>query len=385
MNKIHAELGRKLRLGVVGGGEGSFIGPVHRIAARMSDYYELKATVLSSDPERSVKNGLALGIEENRAYPGWEQMLEEEQKRSDAIDVIAIMTPNDTHFPISYAFLEAGFHVICDKPMCNTREEAKALVEHVKRTQKIFCVTYNYSAYPMVRQARAMVRQGVIGEIRQVYLTYVQGHLATYSPESDNTWRANPARGGASLVLADIATHTFHLGEYVTGEKVGAVMADVGSVIPGRQSDDYVSCLLRFENNARGSLWVTNSAAGAEHGLSFRIFGAKGGLEWHQEKPNELRHRQLNGFEQILTRRMDGLLSPEAEQSSQLRFGHPEGFHDAFANLYREAALAIIAEKSNSLSEKLLTFPNVEDGARGVDFIFKCLESRAKNTWVEWV
>ena len=245
-----------------------------------------------------------------------------------------------------------------------------------------YIVTYNYSAYPMVRQARSMVRQGIIGEIRQLQLTYVQGHLATHSQETEQDWRANPRQGGASLVLADIGTHAFHLGEYVTGEKVRAVMADVGSVVPGRQLDDYFSCLLRFANNARGNLWVTNAAAGAEHGLSFRIFGAKGGLEWHQERPNELRHRRLNGFEQILTRRMDGLLNPEAEKSSQLRFGHPEGFHDAFANLYREVALAAV--KTNNLTEELLTFPDVNDGARGIDFVFKCLESRDRNTWVEW-
>lgn len=383
MNKIIQQFGRRLRLGIIGGGAGSFIGPVHRMAARMSDFYELKAAVLSSNPDRSLKYGLALGIENERSYPSWKAMLQGEQNRADAIDVVAIMTPNDTHYPISLAFLEAGFPIICDKPLCNTIENANHLVERVAQSGQIFCITYNYSAYPMVRQARAMVKNGSIGDIRQVQLTYVQGNLATYLPEEEHSWRAKPKIGGPSLVLGDIATHAFHLGEYVTDKKINSLLAEVGPTVPERKTDDYVSCLLRFENQAKGTLWVTNSAAGAEHGLSFRIFGSKGGLEWHQEQPNELRHRQINGFEQIMTRRLDGLLSPEAEESSQLEFGHPEGYHDAFANLYREVALAIIAKKNGNIPNDKPKFPNVIEGARGVNFIFACLESMKKTSWIE--
>ncbi len=381
MNSILQEFGRKLRLGIIGGGPKSFIGPVHRMAARMSDCYTLTAAVLSSDPERSVHLANPLGISKDRAYPTWEAMLEAEKGRKDAIDVVAVMTPNDSHYPICAAFLDAGFHIICDKPLCNSLHHARDLVQKASSGNQIFCITYNYSAYPMVRQASAMVAEGIIGEIRQVHLTYVQGYLATRSPEEDQAWRLNPQKGGPSLVLGDIGTHAFHLGEYVAGLQVRSIMADVGPTVPGRTAHDYVSCLLRFENEARGSLWVTNAAAGAEHGLSFRIFGSLGGLEWHQEWPNQLRHRQLKGFEQIMTRRRDGTLSAAAESSTRLVRGHPEGYHDAFANLYREAAIAIAAKEQEIYNRDLATYPSVQDGARGVEFIFACLESQRTGCW----
>ncbi len=371
---------RKLKLGMVGGGHGSFIGPVHRMAARMSNYYNLCATVLSSDPNKSIEYGLKHGIDRERAYSDWQDMIEQESKRTDGIEVLAIMTPNDLHFPMAYAAIEAGLHIICDKPLCNNLENAIDLVKKSREKDLVFCVTYNYSAYPMVRQARAMIENGELGDIRQVHLEYIQSHLAEAS--TPYNWRFDPLVGGQSLVVGDIGTHAYHLAGYVTGLEVEELMSDVGTNVPGRTVDDYASCLLHYENGARGSLWVTNSAAGAEHGLSFKIFGEKGGLEWHQENPNELRHRQLNGFEQRMTRRNDGKLHPEAESSMKLVMGHPEGFHDAFANLYGEVAEEILSRsQAERSSGDRPSFPTVLDGAKGVKFIDAVIASNRNRRW----
>ncbi len=373
---------KKIRLGMIGGGAGSFIGPVHRIAARMSDEYDLVAGVFSSKPEKTIKFARQIGINQDRAYPDWQTMLEKEQQREDGIEALAIMTPNDTHFPIAHAFLKAGFHIICDKPLCNKLENAQTLLQAHKDSSQVFCVTYNYSAYPMVKQARAMVANGEIGDIKQVHLTYVQGNLAAYDPEEKNTWRHDKSKGGASLVLSDIATHAFHLGEYVAQTEVQEIFAELGTSFEERVVDDYVTCLFRFKNKAKGAMWVTNAAAGAEHGLGFRIFGTKGGLEWHQETPNELRHRHIDDFEQILTRRTDGKLHPQAEQSVFLKFGHPEGYNEAFSNLYKETATAIRHLKNGEAMQLPDGFPGVEEGLRGVQFIAACLASNEKGTWV---
>ncbi|MEL6943219.1 MAG: Gfo/Idh/MocA family oxidoreductase [Bacteroidota bacterium] len=370
----------KIQLGMVGGGAGSFIGPVHRIAARMTDEYELVAGVFSSKPEKSMSFAKQLGIVENRAYADWKKMLSAEQNRTDGIEVVAIMTPNDTHFPIAKAFLEAGVHIICDKPLCNTIENAQYLRDATDKSDRVFCVTYNYSAYPMVKQARAMVANGDIGDIRQVQLTYVQGNLASYSPSEEKSWRLTD-QGGASLVLSDIATHAFHLGEYVTRTEIEQIYAEVDTTVPQRSADDYVSCLLRFKNGAKGTLWVTNAAAGAEHGLGFKIFGSQGGLEWHQEQPNELRHRSLHDFERILTRRKDGKLYSQAENSVFLEFGHPEGYNEAFSNLYQETATAIRQVQQGEKVQFPDGFPNAIAGERGVRFIHTCLISNATQKW----
>jgi len=370
----------KLRLGMIGGGPSSFIGPVHRMAARMSNSYELCATVLSSDAKKSTQLGIEMGMKSERAYPDWKAMIEREKSLPDGIEVLAIMTPNDLHYPIASAALDAGLHIICDKPLCNNLENAKILVHKTKEKQRVFCVTYNYSAYPMVRQARAMINNGDLGEIRQVHLEYIQSHMAESSPPYN--WRFDSEKGGQSLVVGDIGTHAYHLGSYVTGLELDELMADLGSSIPGRSMDDYTSCLLRYENGARGSLWVTNAAAGAEHGLSFRIFGEKGGLEWHQENPNILRHRRLNGFEQIMTRRKDGKLYPTAEDSMRLVIGHPEGFHDAFANLYMEVAAEIrsLPQNINKVADEI-SFPTVVDGLKGVNFIYTIIASNKDRSW----
>jgi predicted dehydrogenase len=385
MNLVIQTLGRRLRLGVVGGSYG-FIVPVHRTAARLDDRFEIVAGVLSSDPERGRAAATAIGLAPERAYPTVEAMLAAERAHPEGIDAVAIMTPNAHHYGAAMAALEAGLDVICDKPLTTTLADAQALVRKVRETGLVFCTTYNYSAYPMVRQARAMVQAGEIGEIRQVHLTYLQGHNASLieAEPGGRAWRFDPAKAGASLIMGDIGTHAYHLGAYATGLELAAVMAELGATVPGRSSDDYGALLLRWSNGARGTMWVTNAAAGAEHGLAFRIFGGLGGLEWHQERPNELRHRRLGGFEQVLTKRLHGALHPAAERAARVEIGHPEGYQEAFANLYKDAAEAIAARRTGRACDSLaLDFPTVMDGARGIRFIEAAVESAHTGGWVD--
>ncbi len=386
MNPIIQALGRRLRLAVIGGGPGSFIGTVHRTASRIDDRFEVVASVLSSNAERSIAAGQAMGIAADRAYADWRGLLAGETGREDGADVIAIMTPNGSHFEIADASLNAGLDVICDKPVTTRLDDALKLVAKVRDTGLVFCLTHNYSAYPMVRQARTMVAAGEIGAIRQVQLEYIQGHLAAQVEDRPGGpgWRFDPDDGGVSLVLGDIGTHAHHLGAYVTGLDLERVMADVGTNMPGRTVDDYAGLLLRYENGARGSMWVTNSAAGAEHGLAFRIFGETGGLEWHQEHPNQILHRRHGDFPRLMTRRLDGLLSPEAERASRVGIGHPEGYQEAFANLYANAAEAILARRSGRPCDPLaMDFPTVLDGAKGLKFIDAAIESNRTGGWVD--
>ncbi len=384
MNTVLQKLGRRLRLGVVGGGEGSFIGPVHRRAARFDDRFEIVAGVLSSNAEKSRAQGMAIGIDEPRAYADWRTMLQAEAARPDGIDVIAIMTPNHLHFPVADAALDAGLDVISDKPLTMTTAEAVALARKVQATGLVFCTTFNYSQYPMVRQARALVQAGRLGDVRQIHLAYVQGHNATLveaAPERRG-WRFDPAKSGSSLILGDIGTHAHHLGAYASGLELEAVLADVGATVPGRTTDDYAALLLRWSNGARGTLWVTNAAAGADHGLSFTIFGAEGGLEWHQEEPNSLLHRRLGGFAELQTRRLHGALEPLAEHATRIEIGHPEGYQEAFATLYRDVADAVVARRTGMPADPLaLDFPTVLDGAKGMKFIEAAMESAVSGRW----
>jgi predicted dehydrogenase len=373
-------IGRCLRLAVIGGGPGSEIGEVHRIAARLDGCYHIVASALSSNPERSRQSGRAIGISEDRAYPSWRALIETESRRADRPDIVAVMTPNDTHYEICTAALDAGFHVICDKPLTTNLATAVDLARKVKETGAEFCLTYCYTGYPMVRQARAMVCSEAIGAIRQVHLQFVQGYLAF--DEVPPSWRLDPARVGASLILIDIGTHACHLGAYVTGLDLASVCAEVTHVVPGRKVDDYASLLLRYSNDARGSMWITNAAAGAEHGLSFRIFGETGGLEWNQEEPNRLTHRKRDGFEEIVTRRKDHLVSDAARQVTRVEIGHPEGFLEAFANLYSDFAKAVVARLCHkSAGEIQRPFPTVEDGVKGLAFVEAGVRSSASGRW----
>lgn len=383
MNPVLTALGRRLRLGLVGGSRG-FIGPIHRAAARLDDLFEPVAGVLSSDPETGRRVGTALGLAPERCYPDVPTMVAGERARPDGIEVVAIMTPNADHAPQATVCLEAGLDVICDKPLAASLDEARALAATVRRTGRLFVLTHNYSAYPMVHQARAMVRAGAIGSVRQIHLTYVQGHNATLveaTPEG-RTWRFDPARCGPSLVLGDIGTHAHHLGAFVTGLVLESVVADVRATVPGRTVDDTACLLCRWSGGAVGTLWVTEAATGAEHGLAFRIFGSEGGLEWHQERPNELRHRRLGGFEEVLTRRRDGL-APDAARLVRTERGHPEGYLEAFANLYRDAAQAILARRGLAPPPPEGTLPTVEDGVAGLALIEAALRSAATGTWVD--
>ncbi|MEM5384783.1 Gfo/Idh/MocA family oxidoreductase [Paraburkholderia phymatum] len=373
-------IGRRIRLGLIGGGPGSIIGETHRIAARLDGHYDIVAGALSSDPERARQAASNLGIDHERAYPSWQQMIEAEALRPDRIDVIAVMTPNDSHHAICMMALDNGFHVICDKPLANDLAQAREIAARVDATHAEFCVTYCYSGFPMVRQARDMVRARELGEIRQVHLQYVQSYLAAHDLPAG--WRTEAGRAGRSLVLMDIGTHAFHLGAYVTGLDVTRVCADVGSAIPGRTIDDYVSALLRYENGARGSLWVTNAAAGSEHGLSFRIHGDEGGLEWHQEEPNRLIHRRHDGFEQIITRRLGPTMSEGAQRSTRIAIGHPEGYLEAFANLYTEFAERVAGRISEGeRDDRPALFPSVRDGVKGLAFVDASVKSMAAGAW----
>lgn len=378
-------LGRKLRLGVIGGGPGSFIGPMHRLAARFDDHYQLVAGVLSSDPDRAQAYGQEIGLAKERSYPTVPEMLSQEQRRDDGIDVVAIMTPNDTHFTYGVAALDHGFDVICDKPMTNTVEEARALHQKVLERQRVFCLTHNYSGYPMVRQARAMVQAGELGIIRMVQVEYIQGNKADESrpdPISGHrSWTFDPARNGMSLVLGAIGSHAHHLVRFITGLEITEVLAEAGHIVPDRRFNDYTGALLRFNNGGRGMYWVTQAAAGVENCLQIRVSGTGGTLEWRQEIPQRLTYRPLGAPVQIRTPKGPGTL-PLAERASRIVAGHPEGFPSGFATIYRDAAEAIASRITGVEADPLaLHFPTSADGLAGMLFIEAVLRSSASATW----
>lgn len=385
-NPVVEALGRRLRLAVIGGGPGSFIGEVHRAAARLDDRYRIVAAALSSDAARGRAAALRIGVPADRAYGSGAELIDREAARADGADAVAIMTPNDTHREYAVAALERGFDVICDKPLANSLGDALAVVRAVRDTGRVFALTHNYTGYPMVRQARAMVAAGELGEIRLVQVEYVQGGNAAPASCSDGgaRWRFDPARSGPSLILGDIGTHAHHLVCYVAGVELAAVLADVGAIVPGRRAHDYAGVLLRFAGGARGCLWATQAAAGVESSLGFRISGALGTVEWHQDRANELRFLPLDGPAQVRTRNGPGAL-PLAARSSRVGKGHPEGFHEGFANIYADAAEAIAARRSGRAADPLaLHFPTVEDGARGVRFVEAALaSSNAGGRWVD--
>jgi predicted dehydrogenase len=380
-------LGRRLRVAVVGGAEGSFIGPMHRLAARFDDRYEIVTGVLSSKPEKAERAGREMGFAADRIYPTFAEMIAKERGRTDGIDVVDIMTPNDTHFEYAMAALDAGFDVICDKPMTNTLEQAEALCRKVSETGLVFCLTHNYTGYPMVRQAKAMVEAGELGDIRLVQIEYVQGGRAVEQGADKpraQAWKYDPERGGESLVMGDIGTHAHNLLRFVTGIEVAEVAADIGHIVPGRVVDDYAGALLRMQNGARGSFWVTQAAAGVENSLKFRISGSKGSLEWLQEVPQRLDFKPLGAPAEVRTPNGPGTL-PLSRRSSRIVAGHPEGFPSGFANIFSDAAEAIAARMSGIKADPLaLCFPNALDGLAGIRFVTSVIESsRANGAWVK--
>ena len=380
-------LGRKLRLAVIGGGPGSFIGALHHLAARFDNRYDLVSGVLSSNPDRAKKAGAEFGFAPDRIYTDALEMLDAEAARDDGADVIAIMTPNDSHYIYAVASLEHSFDVICDKPMTNTLEDAEDLHQKVQESGLVFCLTHNYTGYPLVRQAKAMVDDGQLGTIRLIQVEYVQGGKADENdpdPSSALPWRYDPMRGGPSLVMGDIGTHAHNLVRFISGLEVAEVAAEVGSVVPGRLVHDYAGALLRFENGARGNFWITQAAAGMENYLRIRVSGTKGSLEWVQEIPQILTFKPLHGPAQIRTPNGPGTL-PLAKRSSRIVAGHPGGFPEGFANIYSDAAEAIAARRSGKKADPLaLHFPNSLDGLLGVRFVHSVIESsNANGKWIK--
>ncbi len=369
---------RRIRLGMVGGGPGAFIGAVHRIAARMDDHYELVAAALSSDATRSRSAAQDLHIAPDRAYDSYTEMAAAEAKRPDRIEAVSIVTPNNMHYPMAKAFLEAGIHVICDKPLTTTVEEALDLAAIVRRTGLIFGLTHNYTGYPMVRQARQIIAEGQLGKIRVVQVEYAQDWLATpleQTGQKQAAWRTDPARSGPGGSLGDIGTHAYNIACFVTGLHCREVAADVSIFVPGRRLDDNVQLLLRFAEGAKGALWASQVATGNANNLRLRVYGEKAGLEWHQEEPNTLQFAKLGEPPEIVRRPGPGGNSPAAH-ASRIPAGHPEGYLEAFAQLYTDLAEQIYARREGrSPSLASLLVPNVEDGVEGMRFIAATLES----------
>ncbi len=381
------QVGRRLRLGMVGGGQGAFIGAVHRLAARMDDKYELVAGALSSDPERARASAKELRIAPDRAYGSYREMAAAEAARDDGIDVVAIVTPNHVHFAAAKAFLEAGIHVICDKPLTTTSADAAGLVALVQETGLVFGLTHNYTGYPMVRQAREMVKKGDLGKIRVIQVEYAQDWLSTKIEDTGQKqaeWRTDPARSGAGGCIGDIGTHAFNLAHFITNLELESLSADLTTFVDGRQLDDNVHILMRYQGGARGMLWSSQVAPGNENALRIRVYGEQAGLSWSQEDPNYLHFTKLGEPPQLITRAGSG--SGEiAGHASRVPPGHPEGYLEGFANIYTDVAEVISARLENRDPNSMATtYPSVEDGARGVVFIEAAVRSSSDNgQWVE--
>jgi predicted dehydrogenase len=371
---------RRIRLGMVGGGQGAFIGGVHRIAARLDDRYELVAGALSADAARAAASAAELHIAPDRAYAGYAQMAAAEAARADGIDVVAIVTPNHLHAPIATAFLNAGIDVICDKPITTTLADALALVQLVKTTGRLFALTHNYSGYPMVRQARAMVAAGELGAIRVVQAEYAQDWLSTdleASGQKQAAWRVDPAQAGAGGALGDIGTHAEHLARFIGGLELDAVSADLSRFVPGRRLDDNVHTMLRYRNGARGLLWASQVAPGNENALRVRIYGEKGGLSFSQEHPNQLWHTPLGAAPRLVSR-AGPAADAAAAHATRIPAGHPEGYLEGFAQIYRDVAEQIEARwQGRAPNPQARLVPTVEDGALGMKFIEAVVASSA--------
>jgi len=377
---------QRLRLGMIGGGRGAFIGAVHRIAARLDDRYELVAGVFSSDPQRSRDSGAELLVDAHRCYGSVDEMIQAEAARADRVDVVAIVTPNHLHYAAAKQVLEAGCHVICDKPMTTSVADANDLVGTAERTKRVLAVTYNYSGYPLVRQAKQMIAAGELGELRLVQVEYAQDWLTTLleaEGQKQASWRADPRQVGAAAAVGDIGTHAFHLAEFVSGLQVSQLAADLSTHVAGRKLDDNAQMLLRFANGARGALWASQIAPGNENGLRLRIYGASGGLEWSQEEPNHLRHAPYGQQPRIIARGGPGV-TPLAASAARIPAGHPEGYLEAFAQVYCDIADLIAAYDAKTAPPAgAQLVPTAKDGLRGVQFVHAAVESsRQDAAWM---
>ena len=379
--------GGRIRLGMVGGGQGAFIGAVHRLAARMDDHYEFVAGALSSDAARSKASGEELGLAADRIYTDFHEMAKAEARRKDGIEAVSIVTPNHMHFPAAKAFIEAGIHVICDKPLSLNLKEALALEKLLaKRKDVIFALTHNYSGYPMIRQARAMVAAGELGDIRLVHGEYPQDWL-TNPIEKDGqkqaAWRTDPKRSGAGGCVGDIGTHTYQLACFVSGLACAELSADLTSFVKGRVLDDNAHVMLRFKGGAKGMIWASQVAPGHENGLKIRVYGTRGGLEWVQADPNYLWYTPFGEPKRLITRGGAGS-NAAAARVTRVPPGHPEGYLEGFANIYSEAARAIKAKRAGKKPDKDIQFPGIADGVAGMAFIEACVKSSAKNArWMK--
>lgn len=380
---------RKIRMGMVGGGRGAFIGAVHRMAAAIDGEIELVCGAFSSSAKKSKLSGEDLYLSKDRVYGSYEEMIKTEAQLpfGERMDFISIVTPNHMHFGPAKMALENGFHVVCDKPLAFNMKEAKALQKLVEKTGLIFALTHNYTGYPMVKQAKAMIAKNKIGKIRKVMVEYPQGWLSTFVEGTDSkqaAWRTDPKRSGIAGAMGDIGTHAENLAEYITGLKIKKMCADLSILVDGRKLDDDGNVLLEFDNGAKGILSASQIAAGEENNLRIRIYGEKAGLDWSQMEPNSLIVRWLDKSTEIM-RTGVGKLSPEAQAHTRLPGGHPEGYLEAFANIYRNFAKCVQARLSNKKPNKMYTdFPTVADGVRGMQFIEKVVaSSKSKSKWTK--
>ncbi|WP_106795908.1 Gfo/Idh/MocA family oxidoreductase [Rhizobium sp. H4] len=381
----------RIRLGMVGGGAGAFIGAVHRIAARIDDQYDLIAGALSSTPDKAVQSGRDLGLDPSRTYSSYREMAIREAKLKNGIEAVAIVTPNHVHYDAAKEFLKRGIHVICDKPLTSNLADAKKLKKVADENGALFILTHNYTGYPMVRQAREMIANGELGDIRVVQAEYPQDWLTEaveQTGQKQAAWRTDPAQSGVGGSTGDIGTHAYNLASFITGLELDSLAADLDSFVPGRRLDDNAHVMLRFkakgsEKPAKGMLWCSQVAPGHENGLMVRVYGSKGGLEWTQKDPNYLWYTPFGEPKRLITRGGAGA-GAAAGRVTRVPSGHPEGYLEAFATIYTEAAHAINARKKGKAVDKAVVYPTVDDGVKGVAFVEACVASSKKNgAWVK--
>ena len=376
----------KIKLGMVGGGEGAFIGEVHRIAARMDERFHLCAGALCSDPDRSLKSALDLGLPKDRSYSDYKEMAISESQRDDGINFVSIVTPNHLHHPIAKTFLEVGINVICDKPMTMNSVEAQELIDISESSDLIFAVTYNYSGYPLIREAREIIKKGELGSIRIIKVEYIQDWLTEpieKTGQKQASWRVDPKKSGIGGSIGDIGTHAFHLAHFVTQQLPNKISADLSCFVEGRELDDNAHILMRYESGAKGMIWSSQVAPGNENNLKMQIYGEKGGLIWQQENPNELILNLLNQPSRRLTRG-SSFVGNQSARLTRIPAGHPEGYLEGFANIYREVADEFSAKISGKPISKDILYPTSKEGLYGVSFIEAAIESNSKDSvWAD--
>ena len=374
---------RPIRFGMVGGGNDAFIGGVHRIAARIDGRFQLVAGALSSTSEKAQASGAVLGLDPTRIYDDFKAMAIREARLKDGIEAVAIVTPNHVHYAVAREFLKRGIHVICDKPLTSTLADAKKLVKAAHDSDALFVLTHNYTGHPLMRQARQMIAEGILGKIRVVQVEYAQAWLTKAESSKQAAWRTDPARSGAGGSTGDIGTHAFNLASFVTGLALDSLSADLQSFVSGRQLDDNAHVMMRFEGGARGMLWCSQVAPGNENGLRLRVYGEAGGLEWAQENPNQLWYTPHGEPKRLLTRGGVGATG-DAARVTRIPAGHPEGYLEGFATIYREAADAITAHRAGRDVPADVLYPTIEDGLKGMQFVDACVRSSKRNgAWVK--